>query len=82
MLPVTIKCVPKIKGASGIPVDVTLQFKIDANDDRKVKRRTTHDTSFAPPSKQSINERMHRNLLVNFLYGHLIILILYTIHIM
>ena len=66
MLPVTMECVPKIKGASVIPVGVATQFIIDANGVKKVKRRTTHDASFQPPSKQSINERMDRDLLVNF----------------
>ena len=82
MLPVTTECVAKIKGASVIPVGVAPQFTIDANGDRKVKRRTTHDTSFVPPSKQSINERMRRDLLVNYFYGYCVIRILHSIHIM
>ena len=65
MLPVTMECVPKISGASVIPVRVAPQFTIDANGDRKVKRRTTHDALFNPPSKQSINDRMDRDLLIH-----------------
>ena len=43
MLSVTLECVPKIKGASVIPVGAAPQFTIDANGDKEVKRRTTHD---------------------------------------
>ena len=69
MLPITMECVPKIKGASVIPVGVAPQFIIDANGDKQVKRRTTHDASFNPPSKQSIYEKTDRDLLVIFLMG-------------
>ena len=49
MPPVTMECVSKIKGAIVIPTGVTPKLTIDANGDRKVKRRTTHNASFAPP---------------------------------
>ena len=51
MLPVTMECVPKIRGASVIPVGVALQFTIDANGEKQVKGRITHDASFNSPSK-------------------------------
>ena len=82
MLPITMEYVPKIKGASVIPVGVAPQFTIDANGDKKVKRRTTHDSSFHLPSKQSSNERMNRDLLVKCFYGHCLLRILHAIHIM
>ena len=65
MLPVTMECVQKIAGASVIPVGVAPQFTVDVNGDKQVKQRTTHDAPFKPPSKQSINERMDRDLLVH-----------------
>ena len=82
MLPVTLECIPKIKGASVIPVGVAPQFTIDANGDRQVKRRTTHDASFANQHSSSINDRMDKALLTNCFYGHCLIRMLHAIHIM
>ena len=82
MLPVTMEYVPKIKGASVIPVGLAPQLTIDANGNKQVKRKTTNDASFNPPSKQSLNERIDRDLLVNCFYGHCLIIILHAIHIM
>ena len=81
MLPVTLEYVPKIKGASVIPVGVVPQFTIDANGDRKVKRRTTHDASFANGNSLSINDRMDKETLTNCFYGHCRIRMLHAIHI-
>ena len=80
MLPVTPECITKIKGASVIPVGVATQFTIDVNGDRKVKRRTTHDASFSALNSTLINDRMHRDLLINCFYGHCLICILHTVH--
>ena len=82
MLPVTVECIPKLKGASVIPVGVAPQFTIDANGDRKVKRRTTHDASFANNNSLSINDRMNKDLLTNCFYRHCLIRMLHAIHIM
>ena len=82
MLPVTSKCVIKIKYAGVIPVGVATQFTIDDKGNRKTKRRTTHDASFPPPSEKSINNRMFRELLTNCFYGYCLIRILHVIHIM
>ena len=81
MLPVTIESVKKIKGASVIPIGIAKQFTIDDKGKRKTKRRTTHDASFPPPSQQSINNMMARELLTECFYGHCLIRILHAIHI-
>ena len=81
MMPVTVECVTKIDDAGVIPVGVATQFSIDEKGNRKTKRRTTHDASFPPPSQQSINNRMFRELLTLCFYGHCLIRILHAIHI-
>ena len=52
MLPIPEKYLPKVNGAAVIPVGVHTQYTIGGDGARKVKRRTTHDTSFDPPSKK------------------------------
>ena len=81
MLPVTIKSVRKIKGASVIPVGIAKQFTIDNKGNRKTKRRTTHDAAFPPLSQQSINISMIRDLLTECFYRHCLLRILHAIHI-
>ena len=81
MLPVTIKSVLKIKGAVVIPVGCATQFSINKDGDRYTKQRTTHDSSFAPPSGNSVNERIHRELLTECFYGHCLLRFLHAIHI-
>ena len=66
MLSVTFECVTKIKVAGVIPVEVASQFIIDDKGNRRTKRRTTHDVSFAPPSEKLINNRMFRELFTNY----------------
>ena len=61
---------------------MAFQFTIDVNGDKKVKQRTTHDASFSAPNSASINDKMHRYLLTNCFYGHFLIRMLHTIHIM
>ena len=80
MLPVTFESVMKIKGAGVIPVGVAQQFTIDNDGERIIKRRTTHDASFPPPSNKSINQRMLRDLLEPCYYGHCLLRILHSIH--
>ena len=42
MLPITVECVKKIKGAGVIPVGVAQQLTISDKGKRKTKYRTTH----------------------------------------
>ena len=82
MLPIPSHCLHKLKGAAVILVGVSTQYTINADGKRKIKRRTTHDASFAPPSNKSVNGRLLRDLLTECYYGHCLICILHTIHIM
>ena len=82
MLPIPAKCLRKLKGAAVIPVGVSTQYTIDAEGQRKIKRRTTHDASFEPPSNKSVNDRLLRDLLTECYYGHCLLRILHTIHVM
>ena len=52
MLPVTKECVTKLKDAGVIPIGVAIQFTIDDEGNRSVKRRTTHD-AFPLPLPES-----------------------------
>ena len=82
MLPIPSRCLSKLKGAAVIPVGVHTQYTINECGERKVKRRTTHDASFAPPSNKSVNERMQRDLLTECFYGYCLLRILHAIHAM
>lgn len=70
MLPILKHSLTILKGAALIPVGVATQFTIDNKGNRKVKKRTTHDASFPPPSNQSVNNRLIKELLVGYFYGH------------
>ena len=59
MFPVTVEYVKKLSGTSIILVGVAKQFTIDSKGARKIKRRTTHDASFLPPSDKSINSTLN-----------------------
>ena len=82
MLPITIESLKKLKGAAVIPVGVASQFSINDKGQQITKRRTTHDATFPPPSEQSINNRMIRDLLADCFFGHCLLRILHQIHIM
>lgn len=82
MLPLPVKCLKKLTGAAVIPVGVHTQFTVDGEGKRAVKRRTTHDASFPPPSTKSVNNRLIRELLTDCFYGHCMMRILHGIHIM
>ena len=82
MLPIPKRSLEKLKGAAVIPVGVHTQYTIDEFGGRKVKRRTTHDASFAPMESLSINERMIRELLTDCYYGHCLLRVLHNIHTM
>ena len=82
MLPIPKRVLHKLKGASVIPVGVATQFTIDDKGNRVVKRRTTHDASFPPPSKNSVNNRLIKDLLVDCQYGHCLLRVLHNIHVM
>ena len=79
MLPITVRCLKKMKGAAVIPVGVHTQHTIDENGNRKIKRRTTHDASFPPPSSLSVNDRMDRDMLNECFYGHCLLRVLHKI---
>ena len=80
MLPLPIKCLTKVRGAAVIPVGVHTQFTIDEAGKRKIKRRTTHDASFPPPSNKSVNQIMDREALQECFYGHCLLRVLNRIH--
>ena len=82
MLPVTVECVKKIKGAGVIPIGVAEQYTMDENGNRMKKKRTTHNALFEPPLKMSINNRLLRDLLTPCFYGHCLLRILHIVHIM
>ena len=58
MLPISMRCLQKVRGAGVIPVGKATQYTVDDKGKRKIKRRTTHDASFPPPSNKSVNLRM------------------------
>ena len=70
MLLVTGESVKRIKGAAVIPIRVAQQSSIDEDSKKFTKRRTTHDTSFSPPSGESVNNRLIQELLEPCYYGH------------
>jgi len=82
MLPVTVECLTKLKGAAVIPVGVATQHSINEKGDRITKRRTTHDASFPSPSNNSISNRLLCDLLTECIYGHCLLRYLHIIHIM
>ena len=63
MLPLPARYLSKVRGAAVIPVGVHTQFIINEKGERGIKRRTTHDASFAPLSNKSVNQRMDRETL-------------------
>ena len=80
MLPLPARCLRKVRGAAVIPVGVHTQFTINEKGERGIKRRTTHDASFAPPSNKSVNQRMDREALQECFYGHCLLRVLHRIH--
>ena len=83
MLPTTIENILKIKGVGVIPVGCATHFSMNKYGARYTKQRTTHDASFVPPSGNSVNERMYRELLTKCFYGHCFLrFVLHAIHIM
>lgn len=82
MLPTPKHSLIKLKGAAVIPVGVVTQFTIDDKGSRKVKKIITHGASFPPPSNQSVNNRLIKELLVECFYGHCLLKVFHNIHIM
>ena len=80
MMPLPASCLKKLQGASVIPVGVHTQYTIDDDGNRKVKRLTTHDASFSPPSTKSVNNRMNKEELTECFYEHCLLRVLHTIH--
>ena len=79
MIPVTLESVMKIKDAGVIPVGIAKQFTINNKGRRQIKRRTTHDASFPPPSNQSLNDRLIQEALDKCVYGHYLLRLLHVI---
>ena len=70
MLPILKKILHKLKGVVVIPIGIYTQASIGDKSEHRIKRQTTHDVSFSPPSKQSVNDRLLRKLLTACVYGH------------
>ena len=79
---ITKGIVPHLPGAGVIPVGVATQWTIDEKGHRIVKRRTTHDASFRPMGGLSINYRMDRAVLDDCFFGHCLLRLLHSIHVM
>ena len=65
-----------------IPVGIHTQETIEEDGEMKIKKRTTHDATFPPPSTKSINNRLIRELLTECFYGHCLLRVLHNIHVM
>ena len=79
-IPILPSCITQIPGASVTPLGVAIQWSIDADNNRIIKRRTTHDCSFPGPSGQSCNKRVDKSLLDECRYGHALKRFLHGIH--
>ena len=80
MIPISLDTARKLKNARVIPVGVASQWTIDPTGKRKVKRRLTHDCSFAPPSGHSINNDIDDSLIDDCVFGHCLRRIIHGIH--
>lgn len=79
LLPSSLKSIPN---ASVTPLGVAVQWTIDENRNRKLKRRTTHDCTFPGPSGLSCNLRILQDELEPCTYGHALLRFLHGIHFM
>ena len=80
MFPTTTKSITKLQGAVVIPIDVVQQASMNEEGERYIKRRTTHDASFPPPSGKSINHRMFHDLPEPCFYRYCLLRLLHSIH--
>jgi hypothetical protein len=79
-IPLLPDCIPQIPGASITPLGVAVQWSINEENERIIKRRTTHDCTFPGPSGMSCNKRVIEDLLDDCTYGHALRRFLHGIH--
>jgi hypothetical protein len=79
-IPINPNCIKNIKGASVTPLGVAVQWSIDSQGNRIIKRRTTHDCTFPGPSRASCNNRVITDLLDDCMYSHTLRRFLHGIH--
>ena len=79
-IPLLPSCITSIPGASITPLGVAVQHTIDANNNRILKRRPTHDCSFPGISGNSCNLRVIKDELDECTYGHALLRFLHGIH--
>ena len=79
-IPLLPSCIKSIPGASITPLGVAVQHTIDANNNRILKRRPTHDCSFPGISGNSCNIRVIKAELDDCTYGHALLRFLHGIH--
>jgi hypothetical protein len=79
-IPIQPHCIKYIPGASVTPLGVATQWSIDANNNRIIKRRTTHDCTFPGPSGLSCNNRVIKELVEECTYGHAFKRFIHGIH--
>ena len=79
-IPLLPSCIKLIPGASITPLGVAVQHTIDANNNRILKRRPTHDCSFPGISGNSCNLRVIKEELDECTYGHALLRFLHGIH--
>ena len=81
-IPIDPKCIKSIPHACVTPLGVATQWTINAQNERIIKRRTTHDCTFPGPSGLSCNLRVISDDLVECTYGHAFTRFIHGIHAM
>ena len=81
MLPIPKKNLYKITGAVVFPIRIAVQHTVNADGRKIMKRRTTHDVIFSPPSNLSVNNQIIRDFLEECFYLHYLLCVLHIIHI-
>ena len=81
-IPLSPQCIKSIPHACVTPLGVAVQWTIDADNNRILKRRTTHDCTFPGPSGASCNNRVIIEDLPPCSYGHALSRFLHGIHAM
>jgi hypothetical protein len=79
-IPIQPHCVKYIPGTSVTPLGVATQWSINAQNERIIKRQTTHDCTFPGPSGQSCNNRVIKEFVDDCTYGHAFRRFLHGIH--
>lgn len=80
-IPLDPTSIEQIPGAQVAPLGVAVQWTLDSNNNRKIKRRTTHDgTMSASSTNRSCNKRTNIDLLPECEYGHALLRYLHGLH--